>query len=119
MKMTPLSLCIVISAVANAATAAMVAWFMLSRPYVHVSGDVTVNGSVKVDGGTIDVKPDKNAIQKVEICEETSELSTLPIPGLEKGPQMVRTVHCAGLEKGPAMYDDYGLLRLAIDSYSR
>jgi hypothetical protein len=109
MKMTPLSWCIVISAVANVATAAMVAWFMLSRPYVHVSGDVTVNGSVQVDGGTIDVKSDKNAIQKVEICEETSELSTLPPMGTDKGPQMVRAVHCAGLEKGPAMYDDYGL----------
>jgi hypothetical protein len=110
MKMTPLSWCIVVSAVANVATAAMVAWFMLSRPYVHVSGDVTVNGSVQVDGGTINVKPDKNAIQKVQICEETSELSTLPVPGQDsKGSQMVRAVHCAGLEKGPAMYDDYGL----------
>ncbi len=85
MKMTPLSWCIVISAVANVATAAMVAWFMLPRPYVHVSGDVTVNGSVQVDGGTIDVKPDKNAIQKVEICEETSELSTLPPNGYGQG----------------------------------
>jgi hypothetical protein len=109
MKMTPLSWCIVISAVANVATAAMVAWFMLSWPYVHVAGVVTVNGSVQVDGGTIDVKPVKNSIQKVEICEETSELSTLPPIGAEKGPQMVRAVHCAGLEKGPAIYDDYGL----------
>src|SRR4051812_20272777 len=109
MKMTPLSWCIVISAVANVATAGMIAWFLLSRPYVHVAGAVNVSGSVQVDGGTVEVKPAKHAIQKVEICQETSELSPLPPMGGDKSPQMVRTVHCAGLKKGPAMYDDYVL----------
>jgi len=109
MKMTPLSWCIVISAFANVATAAMVAWFILSQPYVRVSGSVTVKGNVQVEGGTIEIKSDKNAIQKVQVCEETSELSTLSPMGAEKGPQIVRAVHCAGLEKGPGMYDDYGL----------
>lgn len=110
MRMTPLSWCIVISMVANVATAATVGWFLISRPYIHVSGAVAVTGNVQVDGGTIEVRPDKNAVQKVQVCEETSELSTLPpIGGDRGGPQTVRAVHCAGLEKGPAMYDDYGL----------
>ena len=49
------------------------------------------------DGGTIDVKSDKNAIQKAGICQETFEMS----PGfLGQGPQMVPVVHCVDLDKG-------------------
>ena len=58
----------------------------------------------------MEVKSDKDAVQKVQVCEEASELSNVPTIGLDKGDQqMVRAVHCAGLGKGAAMYDDYGL----------
>jgi hypothetical protein len=80
--MTPLSWCLVVSAAANVATAVMVGGFLLARPNVHVTGFVTVDGSVQVDGGTIETKPDKDAVQKVAICEQIGDY----------------TVHCASLD---------------------
>jgi hypothetical protein len=101
---TPLSWCIVISTAANVSTAAMVAWFLMTQPSVHVSGGVFVRGSVQVDGGTIDVKQaDKDTIQKVEICTQTSELSTFPLPSFsdskQSGPQYVPVIHCASIDQ--------------------
>ena len=72
-KMTPLSWCIVISTAANICIAAMVAWFLFMRPLVHVTGYVTVDGSVQLDGGTVTTKPDKDAVQRVEICEQIGQ----------------------------------------------
>jgi len=100
---TPLTWCIVISTAANVSTAAMVAWFLMARPPVHVNGGVSVHGSVQVDGGTIDVRQaDKDAIQKVEICTQTSELSTIPLPSFsgskQSGPQYVPVIRCASLD---------------------
>jgi hypothetical protein len=93
-----------ISTAANVSIAAMVGWFLLTGPDVHVRGRVSVYGSVNVDGGTIDVKQaDKNAIQKVEICTEASEFSTtptlLPFGGSQSGPHLVPVIHCASIDQ--------------------
>jgi hypothetical protein len=112
--MTPLSWCIVISTAANVSIAAMVALFLIAQPSVRVSGGVFVRGSVQVDGGTVDIKQaDKDAIQKVEICTQTSELSTLPpLPGFEQsGPRYVPAINCASLDRSSSIggYVGYGL----------
>lgn len=99
--MTPLAWCMVISTTANVAVAAMVGWFFLASPTVQVRGSVGVHGSVKVDGGTIEAtNADKDAIQKVQICEQTSELPTSPTIapfGTKPGPR--RVIHCASIDQ--------------------
>ena len=113
-SLTPLSWCLIISTVANISTAAMVAWFLIARPYVDLSGGVSIYGGVRVDGGTVEVKNDKNTIQKVVICEETFELSKLPplpVLGERSGSQLVPVTHCASLDpSGPyGTKSSYGL----------
>jgi len=76
---TPLTWCLIVSTAANVTTAGMVAWFLFARPYVHVSGGVSIYGGVHVDGGRIDVNTDKDAIQKVMLCEQTYETSIAPM----------------------------------------
>jgi hypothetical protein len=114
--MTPLSWCIVISTVANVLTAGMVGWFLLAKPDVHVGGGVSVYGRVSVDGGTIEVtQADKDAIQKVEICTEATELSTTPslFPSDKPGPRYVPVIHCASIDQssqfGTPPIRSYGL----------
>jgi len=80
--MTPLSWCLVVSTAANVATAAMVGWFLLARPSVHVTGYVSIAGPVEVDG-TVVTKPADDAVQKVEICETIGKYA----------------VHCASLDQ--------------------
>jgi opacity protein-like surface antigen len=113
MNLTPLSWCIVISTIANVATATMVGWFLLARPDVHVSGGVSVYGGVRVEGGTVEVTPvDKDAIQRVEICTQTSELSDIPLPPDFKR-KTVPAVHCASIDQsaqfGSPPIRSYGL----------
>jgi hypothetical protein len=79
-NLTPLSWCIIASTIANVTTAGALIWFLATRPTLHIIGSVGVHGSVSVDGGTIDAKFDKDSIQKVQICEEGSELSSFPLP---------------------------------------
>jgi opacity protein-like surface antigen len=108
--MTPLSWCIVVSTIANVLTAAMVGWFLLARPDVHVSGGVSVYGGVRVNGGNVEVtSADKDAILKVQICEETSELSSFPMPPTNK-PQMAPATHCASIDQTTVYgFKSYGL----------
>jgi hypothetical protein len=109
--MTPLSWCIVVSTAANVAIATMVGWFLLVRPAVHVIGGVSVYGGVHVDGGTIEVTTaDKDTIQKVQICEQTSELSKYPLPPNNRA-EMVPVIHCASIDPSGhfAGFDSYGL----------
>ncbi len=111
---TPLTWCLIISTIANVTTAGMVAWFLIARPPVHVSGGVSIYGGVRVDGGTIDVSNDKNAIQKVMLCEEAYETSKVPIPPILGQPssQQVKVTHCASIDNtGSAIagFQSYGL----------
>ncbi len=111
---TPLTWCLIVSTVANVTTAGMVAWFLIAKPPVHVSGSVSIYGGVRVDGGTIDVNTDKDAIQKVMLCEEAYETSKVPIPPILGQPssQQVKVTRCAALDRsGPSIagFRSYGL----------
>jgi hypothetical protein len=59
------------STVGNIATTAMLARFLMTRPNVNVAGQLGANGTVRVDGATVQVQVDNGAIQKVEICQGT------------------------------------------------
>jgi hypothetical protein len=111
---TPLTCCLIVSTIANVTTAGMVAWFLIVKPSVHASGGVGIYGGVRVDGGNIDVNADKDAIQKVMLCEETYETSKVPIAPIVGQPssQQARVAHCASLDRsGPALagFQSYGL----------
>jgi hypothetical protein len=109
--MTPLSWCIVVSTAANVAIAAMVGWFLLIRPVVNVGGYVSIAGGVRVDGGTIGVRPtdDDDAIFKVQLCEQTTELSQFNLPPNNKR-EMIRATHCASLDQTTSFgIKSYGL----------
>lgn len=101
---TSLTWCLIVSTVANVATAGMVAWFLAAKPFVHVSGGVSIYGGVHVDGGSIDVNTDKDVIQKVMLCEQAYETSKVPIPPVlgERSSQLVPVIRCASLDpSGP------------------
>jgi hypothetical protein len=88
--MTPLSWCIVVSTVANVLTAALIGWFLLAKPYVHVTGGVGIDGSVSVDG-TVRVRPaNDDTIFKIAACEQTSELY---------GNSLIPVIHCTSLDQ--------------------
>jgi hypothetical protein len=109
--LTPLSWCLVISTAANVATAAMVGWFLLVQPNVHVTGFASVDGTVRVAGGTLDVQPaDKDAILKVQLCEQTSELSEFTLPPNNKR-EMVPVTRCASIDQAAVLggFKSYGL----------
>jgi hypothetical protein len=109
--MTPLSWCLVISTAANVATAAMVGWFLLARPDVHVSGSVNAYGEMRVTGGTVDIGSiDKDAMLNVQLCEKTSELSDFPLPPNNKR-ELVPVVHCASIDQAASYggIKSYGL----------
>jgi hypothetical protein len=95
---------------ANVTTAGALIWFVTTQPSVRVVGSVGVHGSVSVDGGTLDVKFDKNSIQKVQICEEGYEYSSAPLTPDNKR-QMVPTTNCASLDTSSRIggYRSYGL----------
>lgn len=106
--MTPLSWCIVVSTVA---TAAMVGWFLLARPDVHVSGSVNAYGEMRVTGGTVDVGSfDKDAMLQVQLCDKTSELSDYTLPPNNKR-EMVPVTRCASIDQAAsyAGIKSYGL----------
>jgi hypothetical protein len=100
MPMTLLSWCVVVSTIANVLIATMLGWFLLATPSVRITGDVSVHGGVRVNGGTIEVtpSPDRREILKVQICEETSELSPFNLPPQNK-PEMIPVTHCASIDE--------------------